>query len=65
MMSPQGPPRPSIRPSKVQASFAHGIIALADAGAKVINDDVLYFAEPMFQDGIIAQAVDQREGARR
>ena len=42
-----------------QANFAQGILDLADAGAKVINDDVLYFAEPMFQDGIIAQAVDQ------
>jgi len=42
-----------------QASFAQGIIDLANAGAKVITDDILYFAEPMFQDGIIAQAVDQ------
>jgi Ca2+-binding RTX toxin-like protein len=42
-----------------QASFASGIVALANAGAKVIVDDILYFAEPMFQDGIIAQAVDQ------
>ena len=24
----------------------------------MITDDILYFAEPMFQDGIIAQAVD-------
>ena len=42
-----------------QASFARGIIDLADAGAKVITDDIIYFAEPMFQDGIIAQAVNQ------
>lgn len=42
-----------------QASFAQGIIDLKDAGAQVINDDILYFAEPWFQDGIIAQAVDQ------
>ena len=41
-----------------QASFAQGIIDLANAGAKVITDDILYFAEPLFQDGIIAQAVD-------
>jgi hypothetical protein len=41
-----------------QASFAQGIIDLANAGAKVITDDILYLAEPMFQDGIIAQAVD-------
>ena len=42
-----------------QANFATGILELAnDAGADVIVDDVIYFAEPMFQDGIIAQAVD-------
>lgn len=41
-----------------QAGFANGIRALADAGADVIVDDVIYFAEPMFQDGVIAQAVD-------
>ena len=42
-----------------QANFAQGIIDLANAGAKVIVDDVIYFSEPMFQDGIVAQAVDQ------
>ena len=41
-----------------QANFAQGIIDLANAGADVIVDDVIYFAEPMFQDGIIAQAAD-------
>lgn len=41
-----------------QADFAQGILELANAGADVIVDDVIYFAEPMFQDGIIAQAVD-------
>ena len=40
-----------------QANFAQGIIDLANAGAKVINDDVIYFAEPFYQDGIIALAV--------
>lgn len=43
-----------------QAAFANGILKLAnDAQADVIVDDVRYLAEPMFQDGIIAQAVDQ------
>ncbi len=42
-----------------QASFAQGILDLAAAGSDVIVDDIIYLAEPMFQDGIIAQAVDQ------
>jgi hypothetical protein len=42
-----------------EADFALGILELAiTAGATVINDDVIYFAEPMFQDGLIAQAID-------
>ncbi|GAB2175797.1 M10 family metallopeptidase C-terminal domain-containing protein [Dongia sp. agr-C8] len=42
-----------------QAAFANAIVSLANNGAKVIVDDVLYFAEPAYQDGIIAQAVNQ------
>ncbi|MEM9806008.1 MAG: S8 family serine peptidase [Cyanobacteria bacterium P01_D01_bin.56] len=42
-----------------QAGFAQGIIDLAAAGADIIVDDVIYLAEPFFQDGIVAQAVDQ------
>jgi Subtilase family/FG-GAP-like repeat len=47
------------------ANFANNIISLKNAGAKVIVDDIIYLAEPMFQDGIIAQAVDSvvAEGA--
>ena len=41
-----------------QANFAQGIIDLKNAGARVINDDISYFAEPFFQDGVIAQAID-------
>lgn len=41
------------------ASFAENIRALRfDAGCDIIVDDVVYFAEPYFQDGIIAQAVN-------
>jgi subtilisin family serine protease len=45
-----------------QASFASNILALQAAGADVIVDDVIYFTEPMFQDGIIAQAADTVKG---
>jgi subtilisin family serine protease len=38
--------------------FAEGIIELQKAGADVTVDDVIYFAEPMFSDGPVAQAVD-------
>jgi Subtilase family len=40
-----------------EADFANGILALATAGAKIIIDDVGYFDEPFFQDGIVAQAI--------
>ena len=41
------------------AQMAQNILDLAAAGCDVIADDVFYFVEPPFQDGIIAQAVDQ------
>ncbi|MFC4857552.1 S8 family serine peptidase [Actinophytocola glycyrrhizae] len=41
------------------ASFADNIRALRfDLDCDIIVDDVIYFAEPYFQDGIIAQAVN-------
>lgn len=42
-----------------EADFAQGIIDLRDVGADIIVDDVSYFVEPFFQDGLVAQAVDQ------
>ena len=42
-----------------QAQFAQNILNLRNVlGCHVIVDDVVYFAEPAFQDGIIAQAVN-------
>lgn len=41
-----------------QANFAQGILELAAAGADIIVDDIIYLAEPFFQDGLVARAVD-------
>lgn len=41
-----------------ESGFAANIRALADDGADIIVDDVIYFSEPFFQDGIVALAVD-------
>ena len=41
-----------------EVGFGNNIRALADAGAQVIVDDVIYFSEGMFQDTIVARAVD-------
>ena len=42
-----------------EADFANGIRALRAAGADILVDDIGYFSEPFFQDGEIAQAVDE------
>ena len=42
-------------------AFANGILALAAAGCKVIVDDVSYYDEPFFQNGVIAQAIQTVE----
>ena len=44
-----------------EQDFANGILALAAAGSKVIVDDVSYFDEPFFQNGIVAQAIQTVE----
>ncbi|GLH77367.1 hypothetical protein SSBR45G_22750 [Bradyrhizobium sp. SSBR45G] len=44
-----------------EQDFANGIIALANAGCKVIVDDVSYPDEPFFQNGIVAQAIQTVE----
>jgi hypothetical protein len=44
-----------------EQDFANGILSLAAAGAKVIVDDVSYFDEPFFQNGVVAQAIQTVE----
>ena len=44
-----------------EQDFANGILALAAAGSKVIVDDVAYFDEPFFQNGVVAQAIQTVE----
>ncbi len=39
-----------------ESDFADGIIKLAQAGSTVIVDDVIYFAEPFYMNGIVAQS---------
>eukprot|EP00899_Mesostigma_viride_P022225 jgi/Mesvir1/3187/Mv16343-RA.1 len=41
-----------------QPAFAQAILKLANIGCDVIVDDILYYSEPMFQDGVVAAAAD-------
>jgi hypothetical protein len=41
-----------------ESQFAANIQNLRNAGCDIIVDDVFYFDEPVFQDGIVAQAVN-------
>ncbi|CCH56228.1 hypothetical protein BN8_05549 [Fibrisoma limi BUZ 3] len=46
-----------------EARFAENILRLKDAGCDIIVDDVFYFSEPYFQNGIVAQAVNEVRNA--
>lgn len=41
-----------------QLNFSNNIQNLYDNGARIIVDDIIYLAEPMFMDGRVAQRVD-------
>ncbi|MEM6723355.1 MAG: S8 family serine peptidase [Bacteroidota bacterium] len=42
-----------------QSNYANNIQSLADNGCSVIVDDVVYLAEPFYQDGVLAQKIDE------
>jgi hypothetical protein len=46
-----------------ETSFANNILALKNAGAKVIVDDITYFDEPFFQDGPVSVSVNKATAA--
>ena len=49
--------------NNTQTTFANNIRALRTAGANIIVDDVTYFAEPFFQDGIVTVGISDVVGA--
>lgn len=46
-----------------ETAFATNIAALVTAGANVIVDDYIFFAEPMYQDGPVAVAINNARAA--
>jgi hypothetical protein len=42
-----------------ESDFASNVNALVNAGCNIIVDDIYYFSEPIFEDGTIAQTIDQ------
>ncbi len=42
-----------------EAVFAQNIRRLRDAGCDIIVDDIIYLAEPFFENGVVAQAVNE------
>lgn len=46
-----------------EADFADGVDALSGCGASVLVDDTGFLSEPMFQDGLVAQAMARAVGA--
>ena len=55
----QGHPFLLLQQAGGELIFAENILALAHEGADIIVDDIFYKNEPFFQDGVIAQAVDE------
>jgi len=49
--------------SNSEADFAAGITQLQKLGANIIVDDIGYPDEPVFQDGVVAQAIDAAAAA--
>ena len=41
-----------------QAQFAKNVEALCDAGADIIVDDIIFYREPAFQDGLVSRAIN-------
>jgi len=40
-----------------EANYANNVKALADVGCQILTDDVRYFGEPVFEPGVVEQAI--------